>query len=289
MESTNLYDNGTPFDKKEIIDLNLKESIIAIKDKQPIVIIIDGGQSTGKTTLATLLADRFNHLCGKPPMDLTNKSIQYSQGGEQFIHRLPQASDQGYPIAIYDETGDYSRKSALSKFNKTMDRAMDIIRVYRTAIIIIVHNFAKQIPNEIIDKGIATMLIHCKKRKPGIGYVNAKTYDYQGMCWIKHYMKTEIVPENAYKKVYPNFQFRFKNLPPEREEALDRLSTKNKKDLWNNVDIKIQGLMDIKEIARNLNYSVATIRKKLLEHKIKESLISKKKKYYSQDTLQQLK
>lgn len=284
-KQTYTYENGTPFDNIEIIDKNIKEILLAIQDKQPIIIIIDGGQSSGKTTLATLLTDRLNQFYNKPLMELNGQSPQYSQGGEQFVHRLPKAAEQGYPSVIYDESGDYGRKGALSKFNKTMDRAMDIIRVYKLAVIIIVHNFAKQVPNEMIDKQIATMLIHCKKRKPGRNCVYAQTYDYQGMCWIKYYMKTEVVPENAYKKVYPNFHFRFKNLPPNREEELDRLSSRNKKELWNTVDIKIQGLIDIKELSRNVNYSVATLRKKLKEYKIKESLIDKKKKYYNQETI----
>lgn len=279
-----LYKNGSPYDKRDLIDKNLYEAVLALKSKQPVVIVIDGGQSTGKSTLGIHLLDSLNKIYGKQEVDLDEKdNKQYAFGGEQFIKKLPLCQEAELPAIEYDESGDYSRKGALSRFNKTMDRAMDMVRIYQVAIVIVVHNFAKQVPSELIDKQIATVLIHCLKREPGVGHVEAKVYDYSGMCWIRHNMKTEVIPENAYKKVYPNFHFRFKDLRPERSVLLDKLSGMKKKELYNMTEIKIQGLLSYKEIAYKVQMSEAWVKKQMSQLRIKHVTMNKKRKFFSPD------
>jgi len=277
----NLYANGTPLDHIETIDKNLNNCLIRLKDRQPIVIIIDGGQSTGKTTLSIHLADRFNYLCKQSEVLLTEKeNIQYAFGGEQLIKKLPQCQESDKPAIVYDESGDYNRKGALSRFNKTMDRAMDMIRIFQVAIIIVCHDFTK-LPREMIDKKIATFLIHCKQRKPNSPYAEAQVYDYTGMCWIQHYKKQEVVPEQAYNKVYPNFRFRFKDLSPTRSNLLHTLSGTKKIELFKQTEVKMQGLLNFKEIAYKVGMSEAWVKAQITRLKIKEESIYRKRKYFN--------
>lgn len=281
MNNPNLYANNTPFDKIEVIDRNLKNMLIRLKDRQPIVIIIDGGQSCGKTTLSIELTDRFNYLSGQTEVNLEEKeNIQYCFGGEQLVKKLPLCQDQNRNAIVYDESGDYNRKGALSRFNKTMDRAMDMIRIFQVAIIIVCHDFTK-LPKEMIDKKIATMLIHCKQRSPGSGYANAQVYDYTGMCWIQHYRKQEVVPEVAYNKVYPNFHFRFKDLEPTRSNKLHILSGTKKVELFKMSEVKLQGLLNFKELGYKCGMSEAWIKSQIRKLHIKEESIYKKKKYFN--------
>lgn len=277
----NLYANGTPFDKIDLIDKNIKQCMVRLKDRQPIVIIIDGGQSTGKTTLSIHIADRFNHHLGQSEVNLSEKeNIQYAFGGDQLIKKLPLCQDSNKPCVVYDESGDYSRKGALSRFNKTMDRSMDMIRIFQVAIVIVCHDFTK-LPREIIDKKIATMLIHCKQRNPNSGYANAQVYDYSGMCWIQHYKKQEVVPELAYNKVYPNFHFRFKDLEPTRSQQLHILSGNKKVELFKQSEVKLQGLLNFKEIGYKVGMSEAWVKQQVRTLKVKEESIYKKKKYFN--------
>jgi hypothetical protein len=281
MESNHLYKNGSPFDKIEIIDRNIKNCLIRLKDRQPIVIIIDGGQSTGKTTLSVLIADRFNYHSGQSEVNLNEKeNIQYAFGGDQLIKKLPLCQDNNKNAIVYDESGDYNRKGALSRFNKTMDRSMDMIRIFQVAIIIVCHDFTK-LPREIIDKKIATFLIHCKQRNPGSIYANAQVYDYSSMCWIQHYKKTEVVPEVAYNKVYPNFQFRFKDLEKSRSDKLHILSGTKKLELFKQSEVKLQGLLNFKEIGYKCGMSEAWVKGQVRQLKLKEESIYKKKKYFN--------
>ena len=277
----NLYSNNTPFDKPELIDKNIDSAILRLRDRQPQVIIIDGGQSTGKTTLSILLMDRFNKHINQVEVNLNEKeNIQYAFGGEQLIRKLPLCQQEDKTVITYDESGDYNRKGALSRFNKTMDRAMDMIRIFQVAIIIVCHDFTK-LPRELLDKKIATMLIHCKQRSPGSGYANAQVYDYSGMCWVQYYRKTEVVPELAYNKVYPNFHFRFKDLSPERSIKLHQLGSIQKKLTFEMTDIKIQGLVNFKELGYKTGMSEAWVKQQIRKLKIKEESIYKKKKYYN--------
>lgn len=288
MINTNLYTNQSPFDKIEIIDRNINKFLLMLRDRQPVVIIIDGGQSTGKTTLSIHIMDRFNNKAGKPEVDLDEKdNIQYAFGGDQLIKKLPQCQEQDMPIITYDESGDYNRKGALSRFNKTMDRAMDMIRIFQVAIIIVCHDFTK-LPREIIDKKIAMMLIHCKQRKIGSIYADARVYDYQGMCWIQHNRKTEVVPEIAYNKVYPNFHFRFKDLSQERSNKLNTLSGKKKIELFKITEVKLQGLLNYKEIGYKTRMSEAWVKRQIRILKIKEESIYKKKKYFNPQIINML-
>jgi hypothetical protein len=277
----NLYANGTAFDQLELLDRNIKNCLIRLKDRQPIVIIIDGGQSTGKTTLSISLADRFNYLIGQPEVALEQKdNVQYAFGGEQLIKKLPLCQDQNKVIIVYDESGDYNRKGALSRFNKTMDRAMDMVRIFQVAIIIVCHDFTK-LPREIIDKKIATMLIHCTQRTPGKPYATAKVYDYTGMCWIQHYKKQEVVPEQSYIKVYPNFYFRFKDLHPTRSNQLHELGGTKKIELFKQTEVKMAGLITFKEIGYKIGMSEAWVKSQVRRLKIKEESIYKKRKYFN--------
>ena len=281
MNNPNIYTNGTPFDKIELIDKNLKNFLIRLKDRQPIVIIIDGGQSTGKTTLSIHLTDRLNYLSGQPIVNLDEKeTIQYCFGGEQLVKKLPLCQDENKNAIVYDESGDYSRKGSLSRFNKTMDRAMDMVRIFQVAIIIVCHDFTK-LPREIIDKKIASFLIHCKQRNPGSVYANAQVYDYSGMCWIQHYRKEVVVPELAYNKVYPNFHFRFKDLSPERSSKLHTLSGTKKIELFKQSEVKLQGLINYKELGYKVGMSEAWVKAIIRKLHIKEESIYKKKKYFN--------
>lgn len=283
----NLYDNGSPFDRLELLTKNFKQFLLYLKDRQPIVIVVIGGQSSGKTTLGIHISDLLNKLCGLPEVTINKQCLQYSQGHKDFLSKLPQCAAAGYPAHQWDEAGSYSRKYSLTRDNKVLDQAMDVVRVHQTAIILVRHDINK-IPKELIDHEIITMLIRCKKRVVGSGYVEAEVYDYESMCYLINYLKKEFVPQKAFKMVFPNFHFRFKDLSPERSAALDKLSSTKKLEKWDETNIKQQNLLTFQEIAEKLNMSVAWVKAKVSELHIKESIVNKKRKYFENNVVEKL-
>lgn len=253
------------------------------------VIFIDGGQLSGKTTLAVQGIDYINKKNGKPLMDLEDyDNVQYAMGGEQFLRKLPQASSQGYRIVVYDEAGDYARKGAMTRFNKVMDKAIDVMRVHKCIIIFVCHYFPKQVPSEMMDKGLVSCLVHCVSRKPGENRTHVKVYDKESCAYmVNHWIKLVKVPGHIYR-LTPNFVFTFKDLEPERSKQLANLGRSKKKELWDMSEIRLNGLMTQQEMASQLNMSIQWVRNKIKELSEEEEKKYKNKKYYALSTLEAL-
>lgn len=275
----NLYDNGTPFDKPEVIYNFCQGAILNVTHNIPAVIVIDGGMGSGKTTLLIHLLDVINKLTGNPIVNLDEKdNVQYSLGAEQFLKKLPLSSAKGYKGQGYDEGGDYSRKGALSKFNRAMDQAMVMIRDFGSVIIIVVHDIAK-LPSEMFSKQIVTVLIHCKQRTPGSVYSTAEAYSYVNMCYVLENKKRVVVPETAYKG--RDFHFRFKDLSPERSKQLSVLCSAKKRELWGDTTIKNKGYLNYKDIGNILGKKDRTVRKIISDLNIQPETNYNKRNYYS--------
>lgn len=253
------------------------------------VIYIDGMQLSGKTTLAVQAIDYVNKRTGKPIMDLTDTdNVQYAMGGDQFLKKLPQASGEGYRIVVYDEAGDYARKGAMTRFNKTMDIAIDKMRAWKCIIIFICHYFPKQVTSEMIDKGLASCLIHCVSRSPGQSYTSVKVYDKESISYMVNYwIKFVKVPGHIYR-LTPNFTFDFHDLVPERSKQLERLGLKKKKESWDMSEIRLNGLMTQQEMASQLRVSQSWIKQKLKQIDGEAEKTYKNRKFYTQSTLEQL-
>ena len=260
-----------------------------VKANSAVIISMDGTQGSGKTTLATLAVDHINAIDGKPLMDLDDKDcIQYAMGGDQFMRKLPMVSGSGFHVMVYDEGGDYSRKGAVTRFNKTMDRAMDIMRVHKCIIIFVCHYFPKQVPSEMVDKGIVTCLIHCKKRAPEQSFVTAQVFGYLAISFmINHWLKKIIVPEQIYRG--ENFTFTFRNISEDRSLKLALLGSNKKKELWDLSEIRLNGLVSQQEIATAIGKSQSYVKKKILNLGVEAEKKYKNRKFYSLSVLETLK
>lgn len=289
-DNDNLYNNGTPFDKAELVYNNLiGGSIPYLKTKQPVFIVLIGGQSSGKTTLGIHLIDIYNHLFSLGLTDLTDeKNPQYAQGNKEFLHKLPICGEKGFPAHEWDEAGKYSRKNSLTNDNKAMDESLDVLRVHKVAVMMCRHDIHK-IPRELVDHEILGFLIRCKMRSPNTDYVEAEVYDFIGTQYIIDYINKGMKPQQVYNKlVYPAFHFRFKDLSPERSALLDKLCSKKKKDMWAQKDIKAQGLITLNEIHLQVPRSKIWIKKKFAELKVMPKMSYKNKNYYNEDVIKQL-
>jgi hypothetical protein len=285
MDKAYFYDNGTPFQDIEKVNNNIDKLIIRKNEKKPCLIIIDGISSSGKTTKAVELVDIINKKHGLSEVDLSPKGLQIGTGASDFLSKLRPCAEAGLPAIIFDEAGEYNKRGWNSKLNKIMDSVIDTFRAYKIIIFFVLHDFT-ELPKHVWNAKIPTFLIHLKERKKGVG--RTYWYELKSMYYIINNRTKEVFPEASYDKVYPNFRCEFKNLPPERATALDRLSTKAKKDKLEGSEIAIQGLLGYGDIAKLMLRSEAWVKKTIRTYHMKEERTFKKKKYYTQEILQKL-
>ena len=285
MDKAYYYDNGTPFQDFEKVNMNINNLILRKKDKKPCLVLIDGISSSGKTTKAIHLVNLINKKHNLEEMDLTTKGLQIGTGASDFLSKLRPCAEQGYPAIIFDEAGEYNKRGWNSKLNKILDSVMDTFRAYKIIVFFVLHDFT-ELPKHIWNAKIPTFLIHLKERRKGVG--RSYWYELKSMYYIINNRKTEVFPEASYDRVFPNFRCDFKNLEPEKANALDRLSTNAKKSRLEGSEIAIQGLLGFSDIAKLMLRSEAWVKKTISSMKIKEERIFKKKKYYTQEILGKL-
>lgn len=274
------YSHGHPFTKE--LAMNLEDQYIRVKKlNKASLIIIDGGVGEGKTTLGIQCVDYINKLDGKPLMDIKEKT-QYGMGGEDFLKKLRLCFENKLPVCVYDEAGDFGKRQALTRFNAMLNRTFETFRAFKIVVIIILPSFAV-LDNDIFDKGIPRMLIHCHDRETS---GNFKVFDHVSMMYIRHKMKKEVVKRKVYHYFTPNIHGHFLNLHPDRSAALDAVSTSGKLEELKGAEIKIQGLIGYKDISARLGKSLVWAREAIKQLKIKPVRLINRAKYFDESVLE---
>jgi hypothetical protein len=277
ISAKHLYDNGLPFSSKldENLD-DLKERVLV--NNKAALIIIDGAIGEGKTTLAVHCAD---YLAGG---EITFKE-QLAMGGQDFTKKLRVCFTKKYVIIIYDEAGDFNRRGSLTRFNAMLNRVFETYRAFKIIVILSLPLFAV-LDNDIFDKQIPRLLIHCFDRRNDYG--DYKAYSLYRMLFVKDKMQKLTVKTAAYGMVEPNFRGHFKDLPPIRRRQLDLFSTKGKFDMLELADIQFKGLLSYDDIAKRLAKSVIWVKQKTSKLQITHKKIYKKKKYFDNSIIDRL-
>ena len=205
------------------------------------LIIIDGGLGEGKTTLGIHLADLYQG-------SEINLAVQYAMGGDDFRKKIELCASMGYGVIVYDESGDFGKRGALSKFNATLVRLFDTFRVYRVLVILILPLF-NYLDNTLFDKQIPRLLLHCHSRDNSKGYY--KAYSLRRMFYLKDKMSKLLLKPTAYTKVYPNFYGSFYGLYPERAKIVDELGSKYKRKINNPLNRPDPMATGMKHFTRN--------------------------------------
>lgn len=281
-----LYDNGLPF--SDVLARNLDWQFERIEKKRASLAIIDGPVGTGKTTLAVHAMDYSNNRINKPETVLEIKDHpQLALGGKEFSGHFRQCYKLGLPVVTYDEAGDFSRRGAITQFNRTLNRLFETYRGFKILVILCLPNF-NILDQQLFDNQIPRMLIHITSRS--LKYGTYKGYSLSGMGWLRYWF--DKLPKGSkhkcYSKVEPNFYGHFLNLPPAREKALDKLSTYGKERLLKRTEIDMKGLYDYMQLSHSLNRSICWVRNNIREMKIKHSALIDRKKFFDKDTLSAL-
>ena len=267
-----LYDNGYPIGDSLINDLEAYKK--RVHNKNAVMIVVDGGFGSGKTTIGVEIAD---YIQGKE-IDL---DTQLARGGDEFQEKLDQCVKLGYKVIVYDESGDFDKRGALTSFNQRLNRSFDICRQFGIIIILCV-NIICVLDEQIFYKQIVRGLIHLGERTPLQG--EYKSYSLEAIFILLEKMSKTKKKPMIYTQVYPNYKENFLDLMPERAEQLEKISLEGKKGILSENIIKAKGYMNLKDMSRKLLRSVIWIKKKIKKHDFKSTLIFKRTKYYDQET-----
>lgn len=281
-----LYDNGLPFtggrreNGQDRHAYNLDKLKERVDNRKATLLIIDGtGLGEGKTTFAVHHADYFEGRWIKFPE-------QIYMGGEKFIKGIKVCFEKGYVVIVYDESGDFDKRGALSRLNKTLGRVFDIFRAFKIIVVLVLPTFLV-LDNSLFDKNLPRMLVHCHTRSKNQG--NFDVYDLSRMLWIRYNSKNAVIKQDAFKKVQPNYRGHFLDLTPKRSKELDLYSTKGKLDVVDLAEIRGEGLLTYPEIASRCNRTNEWVRRKVSALKIQAVKVYKGKKYFSEDDFNRIK
>lgn len=269
--------DGSPgFHKK--LGENLDDLQKRVDGNKAALIIADGGVGEGKTTLMIHIADHFE---GRE-ISLEGEPAQYAIGGADFLKKLRLCYEKGHKAIIYDESGDFSKRGSLTRFNAMINRTFETFRAFKIIVILGLPSFAV-LDNDLFDKNIPRLLLHCESRTQNIGYYRG--YSLVRMMYVKHRMKKLVIKTQAFDKVSPNFYGHFWDVSPIRSKALDRLSTTGKKEILENAEVRIEGLVSYTDISKRLVRSVVWVRKAVSAKRLKHKRIIRQRKYFEEGVI----
>lgn len=274
--------SGLPFDKclaKNIVALNDR-----VKSKKASLIVIEGGLGEGKTTLVAHILDYINELNGLPIIEM--EGPQMAMGGASFQKKIRDCYDSELPCIGYDESGDFSKRQALSAFNAMMNRTFETFRVFKCIVVMALPTFAS-LDNSLMDKGIPRLLLRLNDRTSYQG--NYSGYSLYRMHLLRQKMgKANCIKPFAYSQVHPNFVGHFLNLDPKRCAEMDNISSVNKLDTLRSQEVKMEGLISLPDVAVKLDRSTRWVYNAVNELNLKPNRIIKKKQYFDGNSVDKL-
>lgn len=286
------YESGLPFDTTLAENLELLQE--RVKHNKASAVIIDGQMGEGKTTMACHIADFFNGAYEKVapkkyiynPFKAIDLRKQYAMGGEKFIENIQIAIDSQLVTSLYDEGGDFNRRGSLTAFNQQLNRIFETYRAFKFIPIICLPN-ASVIDRDLYLKGVPRIIIHCENRTDKYGRYRA--YSLWRFMYVLQKMTKSPVPQQAYKRTYPNIFGQFLNLPEARQQELHKIGMEGKKQIITNNVLANRGLISIIDLARKANISRPHANRVIRDLGIKAEMEHKKVRYYTADQLQLIK
>lgn len=277
------YDHGLPF--SEILAKSIDSLMERIKRNKASMILIDGNVGEGKTTLGVHIADYVNLRYGKGvTIDLHR---QLAMGGKDFGEKLLLCHDEKEAVLIYDESGDFDKKTTISRFNRNLMRIFEMYRGFKIILILCLPKFYK-LENELFEIGIPRMLLHVENRSERQGSFRA--FDLEQMYYIKEAAKKIIVKPKAYDQGQPNFYGHFLDLPADRSGELDRISIASKRREVKKTVYDVKNRVTIEMLMKEFGKSRSWVIKKLraLGNEVGDVKTFEKKKWYEKRIIEEI-
>jgi hypothetical protein len=290
-----LYDYGLPFDKP--IANALDELIKRVKVlNKGALFMIDGTIGSGKTIGGVQFADYLNGAYEvqpdgtykQIPENFINLEVQYSMGSTDFTKKLLACHLTGKRVIIYDEAGDFSKRSSLTRLNGDLNRIFETCRSLQIVIIMIMPNFY-YVDRSILDKEMIRGLARISRNSQR--YSDAKIWGVEGINWIKFYSIKHAVPSQCYNFVKPIMQAHILPLSNARMDEIQRISNKNKisiiKQIGNKSDAP-KNCITKDEIVQKYGVNKGTLAIFLHNHKVKTIERVKNTSYYDANLIEKL-
>lgn len=281
-----LYDYKLPFSL--VLKGSLDSLMERIRQNKASMILVDGNVGMGKTTLALHCADYVNIFYGNGlPVALDKEHTQLAIGGKDFQEKLLVCHDNKMVVMVYDEAGDFDKKTTISRFNRNLMRVFEMYRGFKVLVILCLPKFYK-LENELFELGIPRMLLNvCDRSERQASF---KAYDLEQMYYIKHHAQKIIVKPKAYEFGQANFMGHFLDLPPERSRDLDRIGIaakrlETKKAIYD-VKNKVTLEMIAKHFLKSPRWCLLKIRE--LGGEVGEVITFQKRKWYPKEILSQI-
>lgn len=271
------------------ISTDLVSNLVALDNRiwlkgKASMIIIDGGLGEGKTTLAVGLGDEANKLHNLPPINLKDP-VQLAMGGKEFIHKLSECYARGFPVIIYDESGDFNKRGYLTRLNQTLNRVFETFRAYKILVILVLPSIS-DLDKSLFDKNIPRLYLRCYGRTNTIGRVIG--FDLDRINWLRYWFKQLAVKNDAYRKVSPLFHAYFSNLTLERCILLDKVSTASKQKELGEASIKLEGLLNYSDVSDKVGRSMAWVKAQMVKLRIKPKRLYQRKAYFDSGVVERL-
>lgn len=275
------FSNGLEFD--DVLAQNIKDLVDRIDRKKAALIVISGPLGEGKTTLMIHILDYVNKLRGLPPIDLAGPQV--AMGGADFVDKLKLCHEQKLPCIGYDEAGDFSKRTALTKFNGMLNRTFDTFRAFKCLVVVAVPNF-NVLDNNLFENKVPRLLLVLKDRDNTRG--NYAGYSLQRIEYLRARMRKLDIKNFAYSIIHPNFYGHFHDLDQQRSEQLDLICTQNKMSILSKSVVEMEGLYTYDDLATKLERSIYWCMKGVKKLGLNPKRIIHRTNYYPSEVLYKL-
>lgn len=219
-----LLKHGLPFSfclKNQVID-----PLKALRGKMSTMLLLDGVQGTGKTSLAIHILDHVEETI----VDFTQPA-RLSMGGEDFVKNAMEAYNKGYKSVIYDEGADFSNMAQTTKFNNTLIQFFNKNRAFKLIVVLCLPYAYYLDPRLYAVANVAGCIHICPNYEhPENPRRRFYIYDIAQLSRMRYLTKMYYRgnPWDVYDRVDVMSQGVFCILPPERDAALVNFSTTQK-------------------------------------------------------------
>jgi hypothetical protein len=212
--------------------------------------------------------------------------MNLAMGGKDFGEKLLVCHEHKEVVLVYDESGDFDKKTTISRFNRNLMRIFEMYRGFKILVILCLPKFYK-LENELFEIGIPRMLLHCEDRTESQGSFRA--FDLEQMYYIKYHAGKIIVKPKAYDFGAPNFFGHFLDLPPERSKELDHISILSKRREVKKTVYDVKNRVTLEMISKHFGKSPRWVLLKMKEiDDIGDIKVFERKKWYQKDILEKI-
>lgn len=195
--------------------------------KLPSCVIIDGGLGSGKTTLAVQVLEHYQG-------SKIDYASQYAMGGRDFVKKILLCYQEKRKVIIYDEAGDYNKRTSGSEFNQAINEVFEKFRAFKILIIICLPHF-DDLDSRLFKKKIPRLLINVN-RSVNDDFATIKGFGAKRIAELRYLLRKDKVrnPALVYFSYEPNWggkktgRVKVFDMPIDRSLELDKISTESK-------------------------------------------------------------